>query len=71
MTLSTFAGLLLLLFAGGFLAIVTLMGGRITRDELWVVLAFIGGGLLLLDPADMRALLTALIERMPWAKKGD
>ena len=69
MNLSTLAGILLLVFAGGFVAIVTLMGGRLTREELYVALAFIGGGLMLLDPADMRALLTSVIDRLPWSRK--
>jgi hypothetical protein len=69
MKVSTFAGILMLLLAAAFLAVIYLVAhARLSREELWVVAGFIGGGLLLLDPGDMKELAGKALDKLPWGK---
>ena len=68
MKISTFAGCLCLAGALGFLAVIYLAGGRLSRDELYALAVLIGAGLLLLDPADMTALFQRVLDKLPWGK---
>ena len=69
MKISTLAGLLLLLFAAGFLGVIYLVAhARLSREELYIVAAFLAGGLLLLDPGDLNVLFQRILDKLPWGK---
>ncbi len=57
------AGFVCLLIAAGFLAVIYLSGGRLTRDETWITGGFIGAALLLFDPEDVKTIALAAFQR--------
>ena len=69
MSIKTMAGCLLLLCAAAFLAVIYLVAhARLSREELYIVAAFIGGGLLMIDTADMSALFQRVLDKLPWGR---